>query len=270
MLTLLFTSFLVASFVFALETYRCEPFQTAFESPSTISNINDANPFASPFVALTPPETYATSPDRGLTLRLLPPHEPVTRNGSVNDKLGVGATINSTFTVGLGSMTTFEIESAKQAGSIVAAIWTDANDNLNDTVRRDEIDWELISADQKAYQTNFYAPTESDPSPHYGSFGQRNHTQKGTTISETRRYSILLAEDRIEWAVDGAIVRTQTKESSYIAGSLRWPRHNFVISLGIWDGSGAQGTSHWAKGPIIWEAVLEPIEARVKVTVECF
>ncbi|KAG7093564.1 hypothetical protein E1B28_007234 [Marasmius oreades] len=270
MLVFLYTSFLLTIPLFAQETYNCVPFQTNFDSPETVSNINDVNPFSSPFIALSPPESYATSSDRGLTLRLLPPDGGARRNGSVNDKLGIGATVNSTFIIGRGSITTFEMESAQQAGSIVAAIWTDSNDNLNDAVRRDEIDWELISADQEAYQTNFYAPTENDPSPHYGIFGERHRTQNGSTISETHQYSILLAEDRIEWAVDGIIVRTHSKENSYIDGALWWPRHNFVVSLGIWDGSGAKGTSHWAKGPIMWDEVVEPIEVFVKmVKVEC-
>ncbi|KAL0570043.1 putative glycosidase CRH2 [Marasmius crinis-equi] len=236
----------------------------------TVSNVNEPNYLSSPFVALTSPQTYDVSPTEGLTLKLLPPQGPVTRHENVNDQLGVGPTLNSTFRVGRGSITTFEIASSTQPGSVIAAILIDANEDSGDKVRQDEIDWELLPGDPEYCQTNLFAPTEADTAPHYGVFSGRHDLGKGSTVFELHSYSISLFEDKIEWGVDGTTVRTLHKSESYIDGALHWPRHNFLISLGLWDGSGATGTSHWAKGPILWEQVTEPIVAHVKkVTVEC-
>lgn len=65
----------------------CQPFHTTFPSGSVGPD--------SLFRALSPPETYETGDD-GLAMYLLKPEGPVKRTGNVNDKIGQGATINST------------------------------------------------------------------------------------------------------------------------------------------------------------------------------
>src|ERR1700722_3776168 len=69
----------------------CEPFTSNFNLPSSVSD-------SGPFVAISPAGSYRTE-DGILELFLQKPPGEVTREGRVNDKLGNGATINSTFTL---------------------------------------------------------------------------------------------------------------------------------------------------------------------------
>lgn len=42
------------------------------------------------------------------------------------------------------------------------------------------------------------------------------------------------------------------------------------IQVGIWDGSGAKGTSSWSGGPINWDTAPQDIKATLRsVRVEC-
>lgn len=70
----------------------CRPFNSTF-SQSDISQ-----DFYTPFIGISPPETYEATGD-GLEMFLKKPQGPITRQGHVNSEIGEGATINSTFTM---------------------------------------------------------------------------------------------------------------------------------------------------------------------------
>jgi hypothetical protein len=90
---LLFTQLLLFS-VAARPHHRasqCQPFKTSFSDASSVA----ANLSAS-FVAVSSEESYQVGKS-GLELLLKRPDANVASEGGVNDELGSGATVNSTF-----------------------------------------------------------------------------------------------------------------------------------------------------------------------------
>ena len=84
-----------------LGSSSCTPFHTTFSDASEIIAHKQSSVASSPFVAISEEGTYALGKD-GLEMYLNRPDCKVTRNGSVNDIEGDGATINSTFTLSYG------------------------------------------------------------------------------------------------------------------------------------------------------------------------
>jgi hypothetical protein len=75
----------------------CEPFHSTFPVSSVSSPANINQEPTSPFVATSPEGSYLTGND-GLVLFLQKPAGHITTKDGVNDKIAVGATVNSTFT----------------------------------------------------------------------------------------------------------------------------------------------------------------------------
>ena len=68
----------------------CKPFVSTFPK-------SDVTQFSfSPFIGISPPDSYEAT-GNGLRMFLKKPKEPVIRQGHVNNVVGEGATINSTF-----------------------------------------------------------------------------------------------------------------------------------------------------------------------------
>lgn len=90
---LLFTQLLLFSVAARLHhrASQCHPFNTSFSDASSVA----ANLSAS-FVAVSSEESYQVGKS-GLELLLKRPDGNVTSEGGVNDELGTGATVNSTF-----------------------------------------------------------------------------------------------------------------------------------------------------------------------------
>ena len=90
---LLFTQLLLFSVEARLhhQASQCQPFNTSFSDASSVA----ANLSAS-FVAVSSEESYQVGKS-GLELLLKRPDGSVTSEGGVNDELGTGATVNSTF-----------------------------------------------------------------------------------------------------------------------------------------------------------------------------
>ena len=70
----------------------CQPFS------STFSQFDVSRSFFTPFVGVSPPDTYRATGD-GLEMFLKRPEGAITRKGHVNSVVGEGATLNSTFTM---------------------------------------------------------------------------------------------------------------------------------------------------------------------------
>lgn len=94
---------------------QCQPLKTSFSDASSVA----ANLSAS-FVAVSPEESYQVGKS-GLELLLKGPDGNVISEGGVNDELGTGATVNSTFFL-LYGVVTFEIAAPPVPGIVTAAI----------------------------------------------------------------------------------------------------------------------------------------------------
>ncbi|KAK0218185.1 glycoside hydrolase family 16 protein [Armillaria fumosa] len=226
----------------------CQPFHTTFPSGSV--GLAD-----SPFRAISPPETYETC-DNGLAMYLLKPEGAVRRTGNVNDKIGQGATINSTELCVYGKLS-FEVTAPTVSGVVTAIILIGSDSS-------DEIDVELLGGDPTHWSTNVFVFLQGEKEPMYNKYNSVERVDG--SIAEKHTYFIDYNSDRIVWGVDGKAVRTLTKGQ---AGA-RYPSHCLRIQCGIWDASEHEGTSEWARGPIDWSQQPEKIPAYLhSMTLEC-
>ncbi|KAJ6591625.1 glycoside hydrolase [Mycena vulgaris] len=187
------------------------------------------------------------------------PNGRVTTLAGANDKIGSGATINSTFTLSAGKIT-FQVSSPTVSGVIVAGIL------IGDT-SYDELDIEFVCGEPDSWQTNLFVQDPRNPRPEYGIFSSK---EKVDNITKLHSYSIDVNAERIAWSIDGQVVRTLAKDKCTRDGFSHYPMHTMRIQLGIWDASASAGTAEWGRGPIDWARAPDRITATVKsVTVEC-
>ncbi|KAJ3103369.1 hypothetical protein HDU97_010207 [Phlyctochytrium planicorne] len=138
----------------------------------------------------------------------------------------------------------------------------------------DEIDWEIINPDGGSPATTnvFYQRIPQ--------FGLRNkaHDYPSGTSGDLHEYVIDWNRERIQWLIDGQVVREYKKSDSLYTGPD--PGHNkefypstpSMIQLGAWDAGDSPnaGTSDWAGGKVPWgsntffEATFYPLK------VECY
>ncbi|KAJ7760520.1 glycoside hydrolase family 16 protein [Mycena metata] len=233
------------------EATQCEPFHITF-GPSTSAD------FYSNFAPISSKGSYALT-DSGLEMYLDKPDGNVTTESGVNDEVGRGSTINSTFILSFGKVT-FEVLSPTIPGVIVAGIL------IGDT-SDDEIDIEFVCSEPTEWQTNLFVSDPRDSGPEYGVFSEK---EKVDSIVKMHPYSIEVTPEKIFWSLDGKAVRTLAKDKCMRNGFSHYPTHTMRLQLGIWDASGSPGTAKWAKGPIDWSRTPDRITATFRsVRVEC-
>ncbi|KAL0953714.1 hypothetical protein HGRIS_004906 [Hohenbuehelia grisea] len=267
---------------------KCSPFWTTFPA-SAVANAGSGSNSRAPFVGITPPTSYKAT-GNGLQMFLDRPKWEVTTANGVNDFVGEGSTLNSTFTMLYGRVT-WVLSTDAVPGVITAAIF------IADKFLGDEIDLEFLGSDPTHWQTNVFAPAPEDTTPLYGVLSsiedipQSRNDRRGT-ITEPHAYTIDWNADRIIWSIDGQPVRQLTPgkalaviiyalryskdllpgivEQTGINGALHYPKDPMRIQLGIWDASTPIGTAEWAGGPINWQKVTKRITATIhSITVEC-
>lgn len=204
------------------------------------------------------------NPGGGVDLVLNPAAGPVavSHDGQTNDKLGDGATLNSTFALLYGKVT-FTVTATDVPGSVTALV-------LLGATTADEIDIEILGGDPSHWQTNVFRPAPGEAEPLYGVFGGIEFYPKGTAGS-THTYVVDWSPERIVWSVDGQIARTLTPDQTLHGEYRHYPSALSRIQVGLWDASSPVATSQWAKGPIPWEQRQnKPISALIKsIMVEC-
>ncbi|KAJ5556672.1 hypothetical protein N7494_000587 [Penicillium frequentans] len=147
---------------------------------------------------------------------------------------GDAPTIESDFYIFFGHV---DVKMRASSGIGIISTWILESDDL------DEIDWEQISTWDTEIQTNY--------------FGKGNTTSydRGTTVpvstpEETfHTYSIDWTSERIEWLLDGEVVRT-LKYADAVDGA-NYPQTPMRIRIGIWAGGdpdNSEGTIEWAGG----------------------
>ena len=80
----------------------------------------------------------------------------------------------------------------------------------------DELDVELLGADPKHWQTNVYAPSPSDTKPLWGVFGSVEDFPSTfrASVGDRHLYTIDWSAERVQWSVDGHVLRTLTPGTS--------------------------------------------------------
>jgi len=122
---------------------------------------------------------------------------------------------------------------------------------------RDEIDWEWIGADPENVQTNFY--TKGIPDYSYG-----GKHQIGNAL-EWHTYGLDWTSERINWLIDGKVIRTRT----YAENATAFPQTPCSVRIGSWSGGDSnnpKGTIEWAMGPTRYdEGPFDMLVADIKV-----
>merc|ERR1712137_319265 len=210
-------------------------------------------------------DSLRMTPGGGIELVLNRPAGAVTlsKDGTTNDKLGDGATINSTFSFLYGKVTT-TLQASGVPGTITAAV-------LIGTETSDEIDIEIAGGDPTHWQTNVFRTAPGETSPLYGVFGGMHGYLGNGRCDAFHTYVVDWSPARIQWSVDGQVVRTLTPSQTLHGGQQHYPSAPSRIQIGVWDASNPSGTSQWAKGPIPWSKVGKtPITSHIKsLVVEC-
>ncbi|KAF9052251.1 concanavalin A-like lectin/glucanase [Hymenopellis radicata] len=274
-----FTLLLAASAIHALMIprgyHRRDPGPGACQSSSTNFPAGSVADHDSPSPATKGARFVATSPKGSFTTATAPDGDVQTteENGKKkNDKIGVGATVNMTTTVGF-SKVSFEAEAPQVAGVVTALILIGDDSS-------DELDAEILGGDPSHFSTNMFAPPPGE-APIYGEFGKNLDFKKddgqdldaGGNSSTKHTYTIDWNEQRIQWSVDGVLKRTLQKDSDDAKssnGTSYYPTHSLRVQMGIWDASENPDTAAWAKGPINWNDVTQDIRALVRrVTIDC-
>lgn len=150
-------------------------------------------------------------------------------------KQGDSPTIRSKFYI-FGGRTEIWMKAAQGTGVISSVMF------LSDDL--DEIDWEFLGGDNANVQTNYYGkgviPEKSNGGMHPVGGGVQNGYHNYTTDWQ---------KDRLEFWVDGALVRTlHAKDAN---DTYYYPQTPMRLSLGIWAGGDPRlekGVNEWAGG----------------------
>ncbi|KAI5813658.1 concanavalin A-like lectin/glucanase domain-containing protein [Pyronema omphalodes] len=120
---------------------------------------------------------------------------------------------------------------------------------------KDEIDFEWVGAKLGNTETNYYW----SGFPDYTKKIDFSGFEEGyNTYEQYHTYEIDWTEDRINWVVDGKVIRTLNKKDTFNAttGYYQYPQTPSRVQLSIWPGGtpdGSKWTTKWAGGLVDWK-----------------
>lgn len=109
----------------------------------------------------------------------------------------------------------------------------------------DEIDWEFLGGNTAQVETNFFGKGNTT------AYDRAVYYSVSTPQSSFHTYTVDWNSDRINWIIDGTIVRTLTYDDPLTVGGKNYPQTPMRLKLGNWCGgcSGEpEGTIEWAGG----------------------
>jgi hypothetical protein len=156
-------------------------------------------------------------------------------------KVNESTLLQSNFYIFFGVVESW-VKMAKGAG-IVSSVVLESDD-------LDEIDWEWVGYNTSAVQTNF--------------FGKGNTTtyDRGKTIyianadTEWHNYTTWWDSDKLEWWIDGNLVRTLLYTDATALGGRNYPQTPCQVKISNWPAglkSAANGTIEWAGGLVNYD-----------------
>ncbi|GFF49960.1 probable glycosidase crf1 [Aspergillus udagawae] len=144
-------------------------------------------------------------------------------------------TMQSNFYIFFGIVES-HVKMAKGAG-IISSIVLQSND-------LDEIDWEWVGYNTSEVQSNYFGKGNNE------TFNRGGYHYVPNADTEFHNYTTHWTKERLEWWIDGNLVRTLTYEESQGNGTY-YPQTPCNIRYGIWPAgieSNAKGTIEWAGG----------------------
>ncbi|CAD6504138.1 BgTH12-05875 [Blumeria graminis f. sp. triticale] len=142
--------------------------------------------------------------------------------------------LTSKFYIMFGKVS-INLKSAPGAG-IVSSIVLQSDD-------LDEIDIELLGADDSQMQTNYFGKGNT------GTYNRGAINPTANNQDEFLTYTIEWTPNQITWAVGGRVARVLTPDT---AQKNQYPQTPMQVKFGVWsagDPSNSAGTIDWARGP---------------------
>lgn len=114
----------------------------------------------------------------------------------------------------------------------------------------DEIDWEFVGGDTAQVQSNFFGKGNTT------SYDRVQYIPVSTPQDTLHTYTVDWTSERIQWLIDGKLVRTLSADDPLTVGGYNYPQTPMKIKLGSWCGGcegQPQGTVEWAGGRTTFE-----------------
>lgn len=127
---------------------------------------------------------------------------------------------------------------AAQGQGIISSIVFESDD-------LDEIDWEFTGTGANQVQSNFFGKGNTT------AYDRVQYIDVDSPQSTFHTYSVDWNSERIQWIIDGSVVRTLTYDNPLTVGGKNYPQTPMRIKLGNWCGGCAgepTGTVQWAGG----------------------
>lgn len=214
----------------------CASADTQFDKSSEIVPIKkyDGSPYTNPFVSIFEPNN-ALIEDGKLVLKMARPEG--------KKKQGVSATVKPSSTIKYGRVSA-RIKTASVATGVVTAFI------IRNGAIGDEIDFEWVGKDPKKVLVNCF----------YRFKGVYSNTIPVDMDDDNSKnyhdYTIEWTEDIIKWFVDGKLVHTLERNTTYDKDlkPYKFPIAESQVGISIWDSGHAprEGTRRWAGSPTLW------------------
>ncbi|KAL4810095.1 concanavalin A-like lectin/glucanase domain-containing protein [Aspergillus unguis] len=150
-------------------------------------------------------------------------------------------TLQSTFYI-FGGILEFHAKMAK-GGGIVSSVVLQSDD-------LDEIDWEWVGYNTTQIQTNYYSKGVTD-------YDNGGFYYVDNADTEWHNYTTHWTQEKLEWWVDGELLRTLTYDDAKNGTESTFPQTPCNIRFGIWpagDPKNPIGTIEWAGGEVDYDA----------------
>ncbi|TAQ83205.1 hypothetical protein B7494_g8471 [Chlorociboria aeruginascens] len=128
----------------------------------------------------------------------------------------------------------------------------------------DEIDWEWIGSVDESVESNFFGKgntTTYDRALY--------HTTTTSMFTEYHTYGVDWTSERIQWSIDGSVVRTLAYGDALALGGRNYPQTPMQVKMGNWIGCtdinnpATQGTCEWM-GNLAYNSANGPYTMSVK------
>jgi len=148
---------------------------------------------------------------------------------------GNNPTITSDFYIFFGSVSVI-MKAAPGTGIVSSVVFE--SDVL------DEIDWEWIGGRPEETQSNYFGKGDTS------TYDRELWVSAPASQSTFHNYTVNWQQDKTEWLIDGAVVRTLNYADAN--GGSRYPQTPMKLKIGIWAGGdtalNGEGTVTWAGG----------------------
>ncbi|KAH6690693.1 allergen rasp f9-like protein [Plectosphaerella plurivora] len=107
----------------------------------------------------------------------------------------------------------------------------------------DEIDWEWVGGDNKQVQSNYFSKGDTT------TYDRGAYHDVANPVGQFHKYGIVWTQEKIDWTIDGAVVRTLTYAAA--GNGAKFPQSPMQIKMGTWTAGRSdapEGTVTWAGG----------------------